>query len=100
MPQKRLNIWKGLWKVFKVVVKFKPESNWRNYIRQFLTIEEAEAFLNEKWNVWPVSCAWLFRDDAFVTKFIFKPSVCRDLSSAYQRMKSREYNSLRSRLFT
>lgn len=83
--------------MFKVVVKFKTVSNWRNHVRQFETIEAAEAFLDDKWNVWPVSCAWVFRDDVFFTKYIFSPAKSKSIAAGCAREKQRQYNLYRCR---
>lgn len=78
---------KGAGKMYSVCIKFKPESNWRANVRQFSDFQEVEDYLNEKWPLWPVSHAFVFRDGAFVTKYLFSPEACARMAEGWQRHK-------------
>lgn len=86
--------------MIKVVVKFTVASNWRNHVRQFEALDEAKAFLDEKWHEWPIAWAWVFVDDTFYTKYVIPPSAAAAFSAGYARQKRREADLRRSPFFS
>lgn len=70
--------------MYRVCVKFKPENGWRSHIREFSDFAEIEDFLNEKWAEWPISVAYVFEGERFVTKYLFSPEKCARMSAAWQ----------------
>lgn len=87
-PRRKKPGQKGAGKMYSICIKFKKESNWRPNVRQFSDFQEVIDYLNEKWEVWPVSHAFVFEDGRFKQKYMFSPAACERMHENWERFKA------------
>lgn len=89
-PPKSGNIWKGIGAMYSICIKFKPETNWRPYCRQFSTENECCDFVNEAFDKWRVQHVSVFKDGQFLNCFWLSPRLTADLCNLADKMRYNE----------
>lgn len=67
------NLWKGIFAMWSICIKFKPSSGWRPYVRYFDTFLDLTFFVDNAWAKWPIWKVHVFSNGQHVRYWTMCP---------------------------